>query len=381
MSEYSRALDLLVDKVEGDSSLDWGELTEKIGLDVHPDSLRKAFTVTPFCGYGIYKYFADLEERGLSVSDAEGIERKRQGLYKERVKLQDVKREYNAKLREEARFESLLEVLQNEIKALPELELGICHYADKSSTEAALLLSDLHYGIVVDNVLNYYDKKVCREKLKVLFNKTVHYCTLHRVKTLYINLGGDLVSGLIQVGSRCEQEQDVVSQTIEISEIICKFIAKLTEYISEVKVVCVQGNHSRCSAEIKQSLNAENFERFIFEYLKNRLPKISVITNGLEDWVAYEIKGHKIFLEHGDKTKIETVKDKAVNLLGYAPDDIFLGHWHSMKVIDQNGTDVVVNGSVLGTDGYAMRRRFNSQPCQVLRVYGDDVLTYKILLP
>ena len=83
----------------------------------------------------------------------------------------------------------------------------------------------------------------------------------------------------------------------------------------------------------------------------------------------------------GDKSSVSSAKEKAVNMVGYAPDVILFGHFHHMELNDKNGTDVVVNGSVMGVDSYAIRRRFNTNPYQVMQVYdGDDTCTYKLVL-
>ena len=42
MSNYDDKLQLLINKVEGLSDASWKDLCDTIGLDVHPDSLRKA---------------------------------------------------------------------------------------------------------------------------------------------------------------------------------------------------------------------------------------------------------------------------------------------------------------------------------------------------
>ena len=112
-----------------------------------------------------------------------------------------------------------------------------------------------------------------------------------------------------------------------------------------------------------------------------RLPEIKMLRNGNEDWIAYDIGDKKIFLEHGDKSSVSSAKEKAVNMVGYAPEVILFGHFHHMELNDKNGTDVVVNGSVMGVDSYAIRRRFNTNPYQVMQVYdGDDTCTYKLVL-
>ena len=91
------------------------------------------------------------------------------------------------------------------------------------------------------------------------------------------------------------------------------------------------------------------------------------------------IIGKKI--EERDFKKELAAREKAINLLGYVPDTIMFGHFHHLEVNDDNGTDIVVNGSVMGSDSYAVKRRLNTPPYQVMQIYdGEDVCTYKIIL-
>lgn len=354
---------------------EWGDLILGVDNNYTSDNLRKAF-------YVINKLLPKLDgAANITEEDIlKNIQEQKDELYKEKCRLQDARREYNKNLRLEARYENLLDVVRDCIGELEEIQLHHHELSVDTGVEAALLLSDIHYGATVDNVFNYYDTDVCKERLNVLLDKTIYYCTLHKVNTLYINLGGDLVSGIIHCNSRCEAEEDIISQTMQVSELICQFIGKISKYVPNIKVACVQGNHSRVTPNLKESVNEENFERIIFSYIKIRFPDLTIIQNGKEDWCCYQIKDRTVMLEHGDKTKLSNVKEKAVNMLGYAPDDIFLGHWHHMQVIEDNGTEIVVNGSVMGTDSFSMKCRLNSRPHQVLRIYDKDVLTYKITL-
>lgn len=381
MSDYGKNLEVLIDKVEGVNDLSWADLCDMMGLDVHPDSLRKAFYNTDYSGYYVAKYLMEKNASELTDEMMDRLQDKKNEEYKERVRLQDARREYNKTLREEARFENLVEVMQDSIRDLPELRISYSDIATQNHAKAALLLSDIHYGALIDNVLNLYNTDVCRERMETLLNKTIKYCTVHGVGELYVNLCGDLVSGNIRVTSRVEQEEDIITQTMEVAELLSQFLMKLSEHAIDVIVVCVQGNHSRVTADINQSLNPENFERIVFDYIHTRLPELKMIRNGLEDWVAYKIGERKIYVEHGDKSAISSAKENATNLLGYAPDDIFFGHFHHMEISDKCGTDVVVNGSVMGADSYAVKCRLNTKPYQVLRVYnGEDVCTYKLML-
>lgn len=380
MNSYEENLQLLINKVDGVNDLSWDDLCDRLNLDVHPDSLRKAFSVTDYCGYQVAQYYINKSTQELTADMIAKIQTAKDAEYKERVRLQDARREYNKTLREDARFANLVDVMKEQINDLPAIDFGYNGIDHKTGVKAALLVSDLHYGATSDNVLNLYNIEVCNERMQTLLNKTIHYCTIHHVDELFVNLGGDLVSGLIHVSGRVEQEEDVITQTMQVAELLSKFIAELSKKIPHIKVIGVQGNHSRVSADRRQSLNPENFERIIFEYISNRLG-IPVMRNGLEDWVAYNIGDRKVFLEHGDKSNTGSAREQAINVLGYVPDDIFVGHFHHMEVIDKHGTDVVVNGSVMGTDAYAMKHRLHTKPYQILRIYdGDDVCTYKVML-
>ena len=380
MNNYEKNLQTLIGKVEGSIDMGWDEVCDYIGADIHPDSLRKAFATTEYGGYNVAKYLMDKTANELTEDMLASLEKKKVEEYKERIRLQDARREYNKELRAEARYENLVEVMREQIQNLPKLTLH--HFERKCQTgvKAALLVSDLHYGATSDNVLNLYNIDVCKERMQTLLNKTIKYCTVHRVDELFVNLGGDLVSGLIHISGRVEQEEDVISQTMQVAELLANFISELSNKIPNIHVVGVQGNHSRVNADKKQDFNPENFERIVFEYISNRLG-IPVMRNGLEDWIAYNIGDRKVFLEHGDKSNVSNAREHAINMLGYAPDDIFVGHMHHMEIIDDCGTDIVMNGSVMGVDAYAMKRRLNAKPYQILRIYeGNDVCTYKVML-
>lgn len=381
--DYEKALDLLVDKVDGVCDYDWQELCFELGCDMHPDSLRKSFNVGDYSGYQVYKYFTQKYEDETYTDDEQFKEliRLKDELYKEKVKYRDIFREHRKHLSNEARFETLLDAVKECADAGEPIELK--HNADfvNSGTDACLLISDIHYGATVDNVLNLYNTDIAKERIQQLLDKTIYYCSIHRVDNLYINLCGDLVSGNIHQSVRVEAEVDIITQTMEIAKILSRFIEEISKYVGSVKVVCVQGNHSRVTSNLKESLNPENFERIVFSYISDRVPNVQMISNGLEDWCMYSIGDKKIFVCHGDKDKFASVKKNAVALTGDVPDEIFMGHLHHCKIEEQEGTEIVLNGSVMGCDSYAMNNRFISKPHQLLRIYhGDDVCTYKLML-
>jgi len=378
---YQDELDILVDKVEGNNDYEWVELVDKLDLNCHPDSLRKSFNVGRYSGYRVYKYFQDKIENELYTDDEiERLEGLRQELYKEKCRMQDQRREYNKLLRETARYEHLIDICRKQVAELEPLKLNTAYNPNPTSVEAVLIISDFHYGLEIDNVLNEYNIEIAKERLETLLQKTIYYCTTHRVQKLNLGLAGDLICGAIHLQSRVAAEEDLISQVINVSELLAHFINELKTYVPEVKVWGVIGNHSRVNADKKSNMPAENFERLIFKYIEMRVPNVVVATNGLEDWITFRVKDQLVFMTHGDKDSLNNIKLHAVNLLGQVPDRIYFGHIHHMNLKDDNGTEIVVNGSIVSTDEYAMGLRCNTKPYQILQIFDTDVCTYKINL-
>ena len=59
MNNYEQNLRTLIDKVDGTLDMGWQEVCDYIGVDIHPDSLRKAFATTDYGGYKVAKYLMD----------------------------------------------------------------------------------------------------------------------------------------------------------------------------------------------------------------------------------------------------------------------------------------------------------------------------------
>lgn len=333
------------------------------------------------CYYVLDKIVDNLEG-DYSITDNDLIkelELQKDELYMERIKLRDKNRELNKKLYQLSRFDNLKEIM---IESLSEVEPVIFNKTIKnnftSDIEASLILSDIHYGISVDNQLNFYNTDVAKDRLFEIVSKTIDYCKIHNVNTLHIEILGDIVSGIINTSNRVEQEEDIMTQIINVSEVLTSCISKLEENIPNVKVYTVFGNHSRVMPNKKDSINRENLERLIYQYLKIRLPNTKIVTSMNDDFLAIKIKDKEILLCHGDKDNINNAVNNYVKLLNKKFDEIHMGHFHSFEWKDDNDTDITVNGSLVGTDDYAQSIRRSTKPTQVLRVYGIDTCTYKL---
>ena len=69
-NDYEYGLRLIAIKVEQNpTDLEWQDIVELTGLDVHHDSLRKAANVTPYSGYQVMRYFREKQAREGADSD------------------------------------------------------------------------------------------------------------------------------------------------------------------------------------------------------------------------------------------------------------------------------------------------------------------------
>lgn len=382
---YEDELQLLIDKVEGIDTRSWEEMIDELNINVHPDSLRKSFNGGRYSGYSVAKYYQDkFQNDYCSQEEIDRLEQLKKEIYKEKIKYQDMRREYRKELTSEARFENLVDVLKTEISALDELPMY--QYGEsvprlKESKSAILTLSDWHIGAIIDNQWNCYSIDIARERMQQLLRKTKRYILSYNITNLAIEINGDMVHGLINVSNRVQSEEDVVSQIIIVSDMLSYFINELKPYVQKIKVITTLGNHGRLVPNKKEAINKENMEMLIPEFLKLKLDKdISIITSNGLDFVKYEFNNKIICLAHGQYDKTNQVIEDFTKLYKCVPDEIHLGHTHSYKDINESNIYITVSGSLMGSDEYAVNLRKITKPSQNLIVYDTDRFVIEIIV-
>lgn len=374
-------LEYLINFIENDDKRDWEKAVLDLDAGIHPDTLRKSFYVGKYSGYNVARYYQYLLENNLSSEELDRLEELKDEIYKERVKLQDITRSKRKMLRETSRIELLEEYMLSVIEEREPINFKVDSIPNTFDNEASLLVSDLHYGMKVDSVFNYFDTNVLKERMKELASKAIKYCHNNNVELLHTEILGDVVSGIIHNALIAQSEEDIIDQVLEVSEILAEFLISLRNEIPEVKVYVSYGNHGRTSPSKNDSANKTNFERLVAPYLRKTLKNtdIKIITNGDEDFITYKLKnGNLIVSTHGTRDNSTTANATFSKLL---KDDVFevhMGHFHDYK--EGNGT--TVNGSVIGSDDFAISIRKNSPSVQVLKVYYNDgdIGSFKLLL-
>ena len=161
--------------------LEWSTIVELLGLDCHPDSLRKAANVTCFSGYNVMKHFQEQIKEGIANDDlVRKLNEKERAIKLERVKLQDEKREYNEWLREHARDEAFEEKVEKAIREhLPSPILVKPKNIEPKKRYGLLNFADCHFGKdfkiygLDDQVINEYSPEIFYERMELLLAETI----------------------------------------------------------------------------------------------------------------------------------------------------------------------------------------------------------------
>jgi hypothetical protein len=240
--------------------------------------------------------------------------------------------------------------------------------------KAILCISDWHYGIEFRNYWNTYDTTIAKERIAELCRKTIEYCSRNNVNQLYVVNLADLIAGRIHAQIRYQSRIDVITQTIEISEILAEFLTSLSKYFKIEYRDCLD-NHSRLEPNKKEAMDLESLARITTWYLKERLKNTDITIHDNffgEDIVSFNVFDHKICAVHGDKDRPESVIKNLTLMTQEHWDLILTAHRHHFSADETNECLVISNGSLMGTDSYAANLRLSSKPTQNLIIVSKD---------
>ena len=379
---------IILAKRNGDMNISWNEVCELFNFK-SPEYIRKFAA-------GVHSYNKYLKETykqndGCSIPEnvINKLDEKKIELQKEKIRMQDQKRELNKLIREWARAEHIMSHIESSINSA--IYNPMKHYVEPEIEEArenkkagVLLLSDWHKGMLCDNFKNTFNDKVFYERINHLQNKVIEFGRDHQVSELHIFLLGDLINGLIHVNTRINNTENVIRQTTEVAEALALLSFRLSSVFLKVKIYSCRGNHERVTPQKNESITNESFFDLIPWYLETRLKfvnNIEIIKNELDNEIIQaNILGHPVAAEHGHRSKASEVTQNTALITGTIPEYIFLGHYHSSAEREIHGTEVIVNGSLCGTDEYAINIRKTSKPSQKFMIFDEHgrLCTYNI---
>lgn len=311
---------------------------------------------------------------------------KRIELQKEKVKLSDERIQANAYIRQLAREETIKEIASQFAKDMNDKKIlrGVQPSYSREANAAILQLSDIHYGMVVDNYWNKYNPDIAADKIAQLRDKVIKHCEFHGVTDLYVTELGDAVAGRIHETIKLQSRFDVITQVMEISEIIAELLTEFSKHF-RVHYYCCLDNHSRLEPNKKNALDLESLARIIPWYLKERVGSFIEINDNKygEDIITFRCKGFNIAGCHGDKDSPIKVVDNLSMMTRENYDMILTAHLHHFSADEKNFTLVISNPSILSTDDYAKHLRLSSKSAQNLIIVSDENVMeclYRIVL-
>lgn len=368
--------------------LRWCEITQILNAELHDNKDESTYRKR------ITKLLSELEEENTKTVEEEIHETQDNDLVDilnkiklERYKLSDERTQNNAYLRLQARKDTIREIAEDVAKIVGARK----HLLTKDGIEdrfitscfrnpiGILCISDWHYGMCCDNWLNTYDTEKAKERIAKLKSDVLFYRNVYGFNTLYLCNLGDLIAGRIHTTVRIENRIDVITQTIEVSEILAEFIADLVKEGLTVKYSQCSDNHSRIEPDKAKSLDLESLTRITYWYLQQRFENISEVEflDNLydDDIITLNVNNYKIAGVHGHHDKPNNVVEQISILTEKKYDLILTAHLHHFSADERLNTIVLGNGSLCGVDTYAKNLRVASEPTQNLIVCTEDCIT------
>lgn len=381
--DYQRRLiyGKLVDKTLAD--IDFSELANLVyGQDYSSDVARRMM-------YGSRKTLelVDKEMERLSVAaQASESDVKIRELKAERQKMFDQRRELNKIERDIARQEyidsKLIEAAESLNETIGPL-FGEAMYddGDIENSEAVLVFSDWHYGMVVENVFNKYDTDICKERVQAVVNNAINRIRIHKCNALHLILLGDAFHGAIHTSVRVASEELVVDQIMQVSEIVAQAINALSMFVPNVYVYTTYGNHGRIVSNKKDNIHKDNLERIVGWWLKQRLKdneRVTMMPDSGTEFIFVNACGHDICAVHGDLDSVRT-SPRLLTTLFFKEyqkniECIILGDKHHRESFEELGVVSMICGALCGSDDYANEKRLFSKPNQLLLIFDENGL-------
>lgn len=309
---------------------------------------------------------------------------------KERCKLREETAQNNAYIRVLAREDTIKEIAHDLATQLNEkkfLEEPSTILEDKySEKEGILLLSDWHYGIVCNNYWNRYDPEIAKERASELVKKVIDYGKNNDIQRLNVLNLGDMISGRIHLSLRLQSRIDVITQIMEVSELLAEVLRSLSEHFIIHYYQCFD-NHSRVEPNKPDAIQLESLARitpwFLMERLSNNCNVLFHCNTFDEDIISFRCLGHNIGAAHGDKDYPSKLAENITMMTKKPYDLVCAGHMHHHSEDERNQVEIICNGSLMGTDEYAKDQRLNSKPSQTLIIASENnvrEVVYKINL-
>lgn len=286
-------------------------------------------------------------------------------LKKERAKLSSLRLDINKKIREEARYELLLEEFVRAAKEQkyykPKFERV---YNQKGDVEYFLAFSDPHWGKKFASINNEYSIEIAEQRFDLLYNEICDIIDREGITKLNIINNGDSAEGMhLRISQIQGLQIGLVDQVMQFSIMLINWLKKLSEkvYINYYGVKASNHTQTRPFGAKPNEFVLEDMERMVTYHLTLAFENCKRVNIVIPEGSFHVIDtfGYKIIVLHGHETRdyknlLKNRSWKHREFYDYA----FVGHRHAAGIIPSgegatNDCEILQVPSMMGTDDYA----------------------------
>jgi len=283
-------------------------------------------------------------------------------------------------LRAEYLYDAAIEVIEEKLVPLkPGKTPTFSNRPEAVQETAVLILSDGHHDQVVhpDEVggLERYNFDISCRRAETLTDATIKFCTRtlsgYQFDRLVILSLGDSTSGLIHDAERKSHFRNQFKNCLAIGALHAGIVRDLAAHFPQVDVVCVSGNHGRCTDTKEFSGGSHNN----WDYMVSKTAAAYCASLPNVQWLIPDafstvvpIHGYRFHISHGDDiagnsgnpwTGLRKRHERHAGIHRGANQSVgevdayIIGHHHTRGIVNGNGVAFICNGAWLRTDPYA----------------------------
>lgn len=311
----------------------------------------------------------------------------------ERLRIADRNREVAVLKRHEAARLEFLEDFDRLIARRPVVSV-VPPRQPKAGTRRArsliLFLSDVHMGQLMEQSsgLGKYDMAVMNERINRLSEEVMAITQDLRaggpVDRLVIVWGGDIVDGRDIHPGHDWQSVPLVEQIDGGGQVLIESLLKpLAEYFPVVHNRVIPGNHGRIGKKGQLHRTGDSADMILGRYLQRLTAGMpNMDWHQAESWYSiFRLHGHNYVAAHGDAFKAfagipfygaARYLQRLSAMFHVVPDALMVGHHHNAAAFPQGWSNIVMNGSVVGTGEFGAFLGYSGPPIQKLLLVSDD---------
>ena len=244
--------------------------------------------------------FDSIKDKYFDNEQLKQMEQKKQEIIKERYRLNDERTAYNRALRNDARLDARLDMLEQKITEFGKISFPDVNniHTGVNDNDLLVLLSDLHIGQTFKSFNGEYNTKIAQTRMGQYLKKIIEIGKQYNSDKCYVSLQGDLISNSIHKSIAITNQENVIQQIKFASELITAFIYELSHAFNRVIVTSVSGNHSRLDKK-EDALKDERLDDLVIWYMDAALKNVNnvdIITNNPDTTFAVMDISYNIYI-------------------------------------------------------------------------------------